>query len=76
MFKKESIEAARTRELQNRQSQMMGNLALELGVAGMQVLIEKHGFGEEQAKQWFDAMLARAKENRAAFAQQVLGKAT
>ena len=50
----------------------LANLAMELGVAGAQVLTEDFGFTQEQAHNWFDKMLARATANRAASATAVL----
>jgi hypothetical protein len=42
------------------------NLGIELGVAGMQVLMEQFSFTEEQARSWLDAMMLRAHRNRGA----------
>jgi hypothetical protein len=39
-------------------------LAIELGLAGLQVLREEFAFSEEQATEWLEKMLARAKVNR------------
>lgn len=54
------------------QDQRMANLAMELGVAGVAVLVEEFGFTPEQARRWLDLMLKRAQANRAAGATQVL----
>jgi len=39
-------------------------LAIELGLAGVQVLREEFSFTEAQATEWLEKMLARAKVNR------------
>lgn len=39
-------------------------LAVELGLAGGEVLRRDFGFTEEQVTQWLDAMLTQAKVNR------------
>lgn len=54
------------------QDKRMANLAMELGVAGVVVLVEEFGFTPEQAQRWLDLMLKRAQANRAAGAKQVL----
>lgn len=41
-------------------------LAVELGLAGAQVLQEDYGFTQAQAAEWFDKMLNKAKVNRGA----------
>jgi len=41
-----------------------GNAAIELSLAGGQVLSEEFGFTEEQVKRWMDKTLERAKQNR------------
>lgn len=50
----------------------MANLAMELGVAGAQILVEEFGFSQAQCQAWFDKMLARAQANRAASRDAVL----
>lgn len=42
-------------------------MAQELGIAGMQVLVEYFSFDETQAGMWLDMMIERAKQNRAAY---------
>lgn len=44
--------------------QLLGNVAVEMAIAGGQVLREQFGFTAEQLKVWMDAMTARAKKNR------------
>lgn len=40
-------------------------LAVELGLAGAEVLQEDFGFTQEQTAKWLDVMLSKAKTNRA-----------
>lgn len=42
----------------------LSNLAMELTLAGGQVLREDFGFDEQQVNLWLDKMLARARTNR------------
>lgn len=42
----------------------LGVLAVELGLAGGEVLQEHFGFTVEQTAKWLDLMLSRAKVNR------------
>lgn len=58
--------------LQQAADQRLANLAMELGVAGTQVLIESFGFTPAQAESWFDQTLARAKANRTTSANLVI----
>jgi dsDNA-binding SOS-regulon protein len=44
-------------------------LAVELGLAGAQVLQEKYGFTQAQSAEWLDAMLDKAKANRGELAK-------
>jgi hypothetical protein len=44
----------------------MAVLATELGLAGVQVLIELYGWSQAEADQWLEAWIARATENRQA----------
>ena len=44
--------------------QMAGNVAIEMSIAGGQVLREVFGFDEEQVKKWIDLTVERAKKNR------------
>ena len=43
---------------------LMGNVSIELTMAGMQILAEQFSFTPEQNRAWLDATLARAKANR------------
>ncbi len=43
---------------------LAGNVAMELGIAGAEVLREKFGFTPEQIAAWMAAMIERAKQNR------------
>lgn len=52
-------------------NQLLANLAMELGVAGTQVLIEEYQWSETEAQSWFDKMLTRAQANRATSARTV-----
>ena len=47
-----------------RAERIAGNVAIEMGIAGAQVLREAFGFDEEQVKRWIDLTLERAKKNR------------
>jgi len=42
----------------------LGALAVELGLAGVQVLREEFGFDETRANEWLEKMIARAQANR------------
>lgn len=44
----------------------LGLLAVEIGLAGAQVLQEDYGFTQAQSAEWLDKMLSKAKVNRAA----------
>lgn len=59
-------------QAQQAADQRLANLAMELGIAGSQVLIESFGFTPAQAESWFDQMLARAKVNRMTSANLVI----
>ena len=50
---------------QSEQDDRLAILAVELGLAGGEVLRRDFGFTEEQVTRWLDAMLDRAKTNRA-----------
>lgn len=51
----------------------LATLAVELGLAGAQVLQEEFGFTQKQATIWLDKMLDKAKVNRgAALAMQAV----
>lgn len=56
-------------QVRSEQDRRMATLAMELGVAGAQTLVEEFDFTSEQAQRWFDLMLARATANRAAGAK-------
>jgi len=43
---------------------LAGNVAIEMGIAGGQILREEFGFEEDQIKRWIDLTLERAKKNR------------
>lgn len=43
---------------------LLGNVSIELTMAGMQVLREQFEFTPEQSQAWLDATLARARKNR------------
>jgi len=43
---------------------LAGNVAIEMIIAGAQVLREEFGFDEEQVKRWIDLTVERAKRNR------------
>lgn len=45
-------------------AQRLSNLAIELTLAGGQVLREDFGFDENQVNLWLDKMLIRAQKNR------------
>ncbi len=42
----------------------LSTLAIELGLAGVQVLREEFGFDEARAGEWLEKMIARAQLNR------------
>jgi hypothetical protein len=69
---KTKIKQPTTQQVQQAADRRLANLAMELGVAGTQVLIESFGFSQEQAQDWFDKMLARARANRTASANLVI----
>lgn len=56
----------KTRRLNRTQAEnkRMAVLATELGVAGVEVLIEEFGFGQEEADAWLQKWVERAKQNR------------
>lgn len=49
-----------------KQDDRLALLAVELGIAGAQVLQDDFGFTQKQAAEWLDKMLDKAKVNRAA----------
>lgn len=53
----------------------MGLLAVELGLAGGEILKEKFNFTDRQVAEWMDLMLDRAKVNRARTYAQIAVKA-
>lgn len=48
----------------NNDDDRLSALAIELGLAGLQVLREEFAFSEEQAAEWLEKMIARARVNR------------
>jgi len=60
--------------VQAQAEQRLSNLAIELGAAGVQTLMEDFGWGQEQAGQWLDKMLARARKNRVGDARNMLAQ--
>ena len=46
------------------EDQRLATLAVELGLAGAQVLREEFGFDEARANEWLQKVIARAQSNR------------
>ena len=44
--------------------QLLGQVAIEMTIAGGQVLREEFGFTQEQTKRWIELTTERAKKNR------------
>lgn len=43
---------------------MLSSLAVELGLAGVQVLVEEFGFCKDDSARWLESTIRRGKENR------------
>ena len=43
---------------------LAGNVAVELTIAGAEILRERFGFTPEQSNEWMAATMERAKQNR------------